>query len=145
VDLAPVIISPSLLLFRLEVFVYLFMLLSASVAIFPFVLTAFYWPLLWLIFLLISIAALRTSLRNKNSLSVTLSVTQKNWYLQTAAGSIAVKPCSEIVVWTQLIILPVEEILSGRKHSILALPDSMTPEDWRRLRVWLRTELRKSS
>ncbi|RYY74885.1 MAG: hypothetical protein EOO52_11225 [Gammaproteobacteria bacterium] len=145
VDLAPVVFSPSLLLYRLEVFVYLFMLLSASVAIFPFIFTAFYWPLLWLTFLVMIIAALRKSLQSKKSPSINLCITQKVWHLQTSAGSLAVEPCNEIVVWTKLIILPVKETLSGRKHRIVALPDSMTPEDWRRLRVWLRIELRKSS
>ena len=145
VDLAPVLISPSLLLYRLEVFVYLFMLLSASVAIFPFIFTAFYWPLLWLTFLLMIIATLRKSLRNKKSPSISLSITQKIWYLKTSTESVAVKPCNEIVVWTRLIILPVKETLSGRKHRIIALPDSMKAEDWRRLRVWLRMELRKNN
>ena len=145
IDLASVIIKPSLVLYYLEVFVYLFMLLSASIAIFPFALAAFYWPILWLIFLLMIIAALRTSLRTKNSPSVSLSVTQKIWYLQTAAGSVAVEPCGELVVWAQLVIVPVKETLSGRKHRIIALPDSMKAEDWRRLRVWLRMALRKNN
>ena len=145
VDLEPVVISSSLLLYRMEVFIYLFMLLSASVAVFPFVLMNFYWPLLWLAFVLVIIAALRTSQRNKNSPSVTLSVTQKNWYLQTSTGTVAVNPGNEILVWTYLIVLPVAEPLSGRKYRLLALPDSMAAEDWRRLRVWLRMELRKNS
>ena len=144
VDLAPAIIKPSLVLYRLEVLIYLFMLLSASIAIFPFILIAFYWPLLWLIFSILIITALRTSLRHKNSPSVSLSVTQKNWHLQTDAGSFAVEPCDEILVWSQLIIVPVREIMSGRKHRIIALPDSMKAEDWRRLRVWLRMALRKN-
>jgi hypothetical protein len=145
IDLAPVIIKPSLVLHRLEVFIYLFMLVSASIAILPFVLTAFYWPLLWLIFLLVSIVAIRTSLRNKKSSPVSFSVAQRIWYLQTPGGSVAVKPCNELVVWSALIILSVEEIVGGRKHRMVALPDSMTSEDWRRLRVWLRMALRKNT
>jgi hypothetical protein len=47
------------------------------------------------------------------------------------------------LVWSKVIILWVRETESGLKHRIVALPDSMTPEEWRRLRVWLRLELRK--
>lgn len=145
VDLAPVVISPSSLLYRLEVVVYLFMLFSASVAIFPFIFTAFYWPLLWITFLVMIIAALRKSQRNKSSPSITLGIAQKIWYLQTVTGSVAVEPCNEIVVWSHLVILPVKETLSGRKYRIIVLSDSMKTEDWRRLRVWLRMELRKNN
>jgi len=145
VDLAPVVINPSSLLHRLEVCVYIFMLLAASIAIFPFLLTAFYWSLLWLAFLLMVAAAIKTSLRAKKSQSVSFSVAQKIWHLQTSDSDLIVKPCNEIMVWSHLIILSVQETTSGRKHRLVALPDSMSSEDWRRLRVWLRMELRKNS
>lgn len=145
VDLAPVVISPSLLLYRLEIFIYLAMLLFASVAIFPFLLTAFYWPLLWLVFASLIGITVKTSMRARHASSVSLRVTQKVWYMQTAEGDRIVKPCGDILVWTALVMVPVEDTLSGQKHRLVALPDSMSAEDWRRLRVWLRMALPKNT
>lgn len=145
VDLAPVVFNPSLLLCRLEIAVYLFMLVSASAAIFPFLLAAFYWPLLWLVFALMLGVGIRSSLRAKKSPSIVLSVTQKVWRIQTSEGDIVVKPCDDILVWAAMIILPVQEVATGRKRRLIALPDSMLPEDWRRLRVWLRMALHNSN
>jgi len=145
VDLAPVMIKPSVLLHRLEVSVYLIMSLAASIAIFPFLLTAFYWPLLWFVFLLMVAVAIKVSLRAKKSQAVSFSVVRKIWHLHTSEGDLIVKPCSEVVMWSHLIVLFVQETTSGRKHRLVALPDSIASEDWRRLRVWLRIELRKNS
>lgn len=145
VDLAPVVITPSLCLYRLEVFVYVFMLASASVAIFPFLVAAFYWPFLWIIFLLMVLLAIRKSMHARKARPFVLSVTQKVWHLRMLEGDIVVKPCNEILVWAKLIVVPVQEIASGRKHRIIALPDSMKADDWRRLRVWLRMALHKNS
>lgn len=145
VDLAPVHISPSHLLWRIQLVVYMAMLLFASMAIFPFVLTAFYWPILWLIFLVLIVVVLQAARRTKNTLPIRLSVTQHLWRLQTSAGELSVEPCDEILLWAGIIILPVRETLTGRKHRIIALPDSMAAEDWRRLRVWLRMGLRKNT
>ena len=142
VDLAPIIISPSHILYRLQLFIYSVMLLYASIAIFPFIFTAFYWSILWLGFLFVLILAVRSAWRKRHETPIRVSVIQKVWRLQTSAGEIQVEPCEEILLWDAVIILPVKERLTQRKHRIVALPDSMSAEDWRRLRVWLRMGLR---
>jgi hypothetical protein len=142
VDLAPVVISPSQILFRSQVLIYSSMLLFASIAIFPFMLTAFYWPILWLSFVVLLIVAMRSAWLNKHKTPIRLSVIQKIWRLQTAAGEVRVEPCEEILLWDSVIVLSVREILTKRKHRIVALSDSMSAEDWRRLRVWLRMGLK---
>ena len=142
VDLAPVVIHPSRWLWRIEIFIYLAILASASVSIFPFLLTAFYWPLLWLGFVLLVAFAWRFSLRTHKANPISLSVTQKIWRIKNSKTEIVVQPCDEILVWAGVIIVPVREIASGEKHRIIALPDSMDAEEWRRLRVWLRMGFR---
>ncbi len=142
VDLAPVLISSSQILCRIQLLIYSLMLLSASIAIFPFIFTAFYWLLLWLTFVLLLIMAVRSAWLRKNKAPIRLSVFQKIWRLQTSAGEIQVEPCEEILLWGSVIVLPVREISTKRKHRIVALSDSMSAEDWRRLRVWLRMGLK---
>jgi len=144
VDLAPVRISASQILFRIQVLIYSSMLLFASIAIFPFIFTAFYWPILWLSFVVLLIVAMRCAWLNKHKAPIRLSVIQKIWRLQTAAGEVRIEPCEEILLWDSVIVLPVREILTKRKHRIVALSDSMSAEDWRRLRVWLRMGLRNN-
>lgn len=142
VDLAPVVISPSQMLFRIQLLIYSLMLLSASIAIFPFIFTAFYWSLLWLGFVCVLIVAARSAWLKKHKAPIRLSVIQKIWRLQTSAGEIQVELCDEILLWDAVIVLPVREILTKRPHRIVALSDAMSAEDWRRLRVWLRMGLK---
>jgi len=137
-------ISASQILFRIQVLIYSSMLLFASIAIFPFIFTAFYWPILWLSFVVLLIVAMRCAWLNKHKAPIRLSVIQKIWRLQTAAGEVRIEPCEEILLWDSVIVLPVREILTKRKHRIVALSDSMSAEDWRRLRVWLRMGLRNN-
>jgi hypothetical protein len=144
VDLAAVVIVPSQYLWRIQLLTYSLLLLSVSFAIFPFVLTAFYWPILWLVFVLLIVVVVQSAWRNKHKPPMRFSVTQKIWRLQTSAGEIQVKPCDEILLWDGVIILPVREMLTQRKHWIVALSDSMCSEDWRHFRVWLRIGLSKN-
>lgn len=142
VDLAPVIISPSLRLWRIELAFYLCLFCAASLALIPFFLTAWYWPVLWLIFSLSIIFTLRQGSRAKKLPSVTFSVLQKIWRLKTSDGEFIVAPHDEILLWSWVIILPLCETLSGRKHRLVVLSDSMSADDWRHLRVWLRMGLK---
>lgn len=144
VDLASVRISSSRLLFYCQIFVYIAMLLSASIAIFPFLFAAFYWPIAWLIFVLLIIIALKSAWRAQQIPPIVLNVTQKIWRLQTVDGEVIVELYDDILVWVGVIILPMRETSTGRKHRIVALSDSMNANDWRRLRVWLRMGLNKN-
>jgi hypothetical protein len=144
VDLALVTIKPSQLLWRIELAFYSCVLCAATIALFPFLLTAFYWPIIWLIFVLLVMFVLRERWRAQKIPAVTLSVQKQVWRFQNSNGEFTVVPFGEILLWGGVIILPMREIASGHKHHIVALPDSMKPEDWRRLRVWLRTGLRNN-
>lgn len=144
VDLAPVLITPSKILWRIELTVYSGILIAASVALFPFFLTVFYWPILWLVFLALVLLVLRERWRVQKLPAVTVSVQKQIWRLKNPTGEFTVVPFDEVLLWSGVIILPVREILSGRKHRILILRDSVTADDWRRLRVWLRTGLRNN-
>lgn len=141
VDLAPVVISSSRSLFRLQLLIYLAMLLSASVAIFPFLFTHHYWLILWLGFVAFLVIALRMDWLKKHKAPIRFSVIQKVWRVHTSEGEVQVKPCDEILFWDAVIVLSVREVLTHRKRRIVALSDSMANEDWRRLRVWLRMGL----
>jgi hypothetical protein len=145
VDLAPVIINSSQMLWRIELAFYSSIFCAATTALIPYILTAFYWPLVWMGFALLFIFELRKRWRVKNLPAVTLSVKTQVWRLRNSAGEFTVAPCGEVLLWARVIILPVRETLTGRKHNIVALPDSMGAEDWRRLRVWLRTGLRNNT
>ena len=144
VDLGPVIISPSQILWRIELAFYFSMLCAATLALFPFLFTAFYWPILWLIFLLLIIFVLRGRWHSQKLTPITLSVQKQVWRLVNSNGEFTVSPFGEILLWSGVIILLLQETLGGRKHYIVALPDSMKAEDWRLLRVWLRTGLRNN-
>jgi hypothetical protein len=141
-DLAPVLIFPSQILWRLQLLIYSLMLISASVAMFPFMFTAFYWPILWLSFVLLLMVAMRAAWLKKDKAPIRLSVFQKIWRLQTAGGEIRIELCDEILLWDAVIVLPVRDVLTRRRNRIVALSDSMSAEDWRRLRVWLRMGLK---
>lgn len=144
VDLAPVTIIPSQILWRIELVFYLSFFCAVTIALFPFLLSALYWPVLWLIFLLLIVFVLFQRWRAQKLSAISLSVQKKIWRLKHSAGEFTVVPFGEILMWAGVIILPVREALSGRKHYIVALPDSMNAEDWRHLRVWLRTGLRNN-
>jgi hypothetical protein len=143
VDLAPVKIHPSRWLWRIEAAIYVVMAGSASIAIFPFLHTEFYWSLAWLAFLVLVVFSMRSAWKTKNASSVTLSVTQNIWRIKKADLEFVVAPCDEMLLWSGVIILPVRDILSGKRHRMVALQDSMNAEDWRRLRVWLRMGIRR--
>jgi hypothetical protein len=144
VDLASVRISPSRWLWHCTLIIYSAMLLSASFAIFPFLFLAFYWPIVWLIFLTLIIIALKSAWRAQQVPPIVLTVTQKIWRLQTADGEVIVELYDDVLVWAGVIILPMRETSTGQKHRIVALSDSMNADDWRRLRVWLRMGLNKN-
>jgi len=144
VDLAPITISPSRIFWRIECAIYVCVLIAASIALFPFFLTAFYWPILWLAFLLLIMFVLREAWRIQTLPAVTLSVQKQVWRLRNPAGEFTVAPFGEILLWAGVIVLHLKDITSGRKHTIIVLPDSVKADDWRRLRVWLRTGLRNN-
>lgn len=145
VDLAPVSISPAKILWHIELSVYCSVFCAATLAVFPFFLRAFYWPISWLSFLLLLAFVVRERWRAQKLTPVIISVQKQVWRLKNSSGEYTVSPFDEILLWSGVIILPVRETLSGNKHRIVALPDSMSGEDWRLLRVWLRTGLRNNS
>lgn len=143
IDLAPVVIRSSHMLWRMELVFYSLLVGAASIGLFPFFLIAFYWPIVWLVFVVLIVFVLRKSLQVKNSQPVTVAVRQNVWQLKNGEGEFTVVPFGEILLWSWVIILPLRETISGRKHTIVLLQDSVKADDWRHLRVWLRTGLKK--
>lgn len=138
VDLAPFLIAPSVILWRLELAIYSGFLCAASVALFPFFLSAYYWPIVWLVFCGFIAFELRTAWRAKHAARLELSIQKNIWRLKHAEECV-VEPFDEILLWPAVIILPLREIDSRKKHRIVILKDSVKKDDWRRLRVWLKT------
>lgn len=141
VDLAAVVISPSPLLWRIQVVSYSALFLAASSALFTVMSSTNYWFIIWLVFSVLILLALRSAWRTQRKEPLRLSVMKGEWLLQSAAGEQQLEPCAEILVWQAVIVLPVRDVLSKRRHRIVALSDAMSAEDWRRLRVWLRMGL----
>ena len=139
VDLAPFVISPSNTLWRLELALYRVLLCAVSVALFPFFLSAFYWPVVWLLFSAFVAFELRRAWQATHASRLEVSVQKNVWRLKTADKECVVEPFDEILLWPAVIILPLREIDSRKKHRIVILQDSVKKDDWRRLRVWLKT------
>lgn len=70
-----------------------------------------------------------------------LSLEMAGWFWLDAHGRNAWQLKGEVAVWPWLIILPFVVSSNGRATSLVLLPDSMSTDDWRHLRIWLRTVL----
>ena len=138
IDLALITFNPSHFLWQAQLTIYLVMLVFAFIALLPFFLTAFYWILLWLAFALFIGIAIHVSWNTKNAAPISVEVKQNNWRLKTLTGEFAVTIHKEVVLWSWLIVLPLREKLTGKQYYLVALPDSLNQEDWRRISVWLR-------
>lgn len=139
VDLSPVTVYPSQYLWQAQCMVYGAILVFALVALLPLFFISIYWVFLYLSFALWISAAIYKSSRTKNASPMQLEVKQNNWYLITKVGEFAVTPSHEILLWSWVIIIPLRETTTRKLHYVIALTDSLPKEDWRRLRVWLRT------
>ncbi|RZA09210.1 MAG: hypothetical protein EOO68_01070 [Moraxellaceae bacterium] len=137
-DLAAITCSPSRYLYLAECLLYGAMAVSASVALFPFFLVAFYWPLAWLLFMFSLVCVINESRKTRNANVLTLDISNNTWRVRRNGVDKTVIPFDDVLLWSWVIILPVKEPATGNKHRIVLLPDSMTADEWRRLRVWLR-------
>lgn len=136
-DLIAVTFYPSHFLYRAQLTAYLVMLIFSGIALLPFLVTDWSWIAIWLVFAGATGMAISSARGRKNASPKTLHITQQQWRLTTCAGEFSVKHSGELLLWSWLIIIPVRELLSGRAHYLIALPDSLDKEEWRRLRVWL--------
>ena len=136
-DLAPVSVSPSRSLWLAQLALLCLMLLSATIAVLPFMLTAFYWPVAWVVFLAALVYSGGECWRAKNEAAKTLSVQQNIWRLRDAGEEKTVTPCDEILLWSWVIILPLRTE-NRQKIYLIAMRDSVDADAWRRLSLWLR-------
>jgi hypothetical protein len=111
----------------------------AFIALLPFFLSAFYWLLLWLLFAGLIAYALVKASRAKSADSLTLDVTQSVLTLTSDECVLVVDIDGEILLWSWLIIIPLREKLNNKIHRLVVLPDSLSPDEWRRLCVWVKT------
>lgn len=139
VDLTPVTFYPSRHLWLIECAIYSAMFVFATIALLPFFLTAFYWPIAWLFFAVSIAVVVHQRWRVKNAKPIRLAIKQNNWQLHRAENECAVELSHDVLLWQWVVIIPVRETISGKKHYLIGLQDSMEVDDWRRLRVWLRT------
>ncbi len=142
VDLAAVTVLPSRYLWQAQLIIYSAMLVFAFIALLPFFFAAAYWILLWLVFAFLIGVAIYKSWQAKNAAPMQFEIKQNNWRLKTSKGEFSVTPNDEILLWSWVIVIPLRETLTRNLHYLIALPDSLTKEDWRRLRVWLMTCLK---
>jgi hypothetical protein len=139
VDLAAVIVYPSRYLWQAQCVVYGAMLVVAFVALLPLLFISIYWVCLWLSLALWISLTIHKAWRAKCAAPMQLQIKQNHWYLKTKAGEFLVTPNHEILLWPWVIIIPLDEPLTRNQHYLIILPDSLPKEDWRGLRIWLRT------
>lgn len=143
VDLPPITFRPSRYLWLAECVLYSAMFVFATIALIPFFLSAFYWPVSWLLFSLLIVAVLRNRWRVVNAAPISLHIKHNKWILRRHNTDYAVEPFGDVLLWSWVIILPVQEQITSRKHYLIALPDSLDADDWRKLCVWLRLRFSK--
>lgn len=113
----------------------LHVLAAISVAILP-------WPL-WLRAALLAgvVFSLWRSLPPSRVSGLRLGERGQLTLLYPQAEPLPVRVCPDTTVFNQLIVLRVREDDSDRVLSIPLLPDSMSGEEFRRLRLWLRWQI----
>jgi hypothetical protein len=132
-------LNPSRLLWRAQCALYLAMPVFAFIALLPFFLSAFYWLLMWFLFSASMSYALVKASRAKNADSFTVIVKQGVWTLASDERVLAVDIDGDILLWSWLIIIPFKEKITNKTHKLVALRDSLSPGDWRRVCVWVKT------
>lgn len=62
------------------------------------------------------------------------------WMLQrgTSGAEVQVKLAGEILSWSVLAIIPVQEILTKKEINLIIWRDALNREDWRKLKVWIK-------
>jgi hypothetical protein len=107
----------------------------------PWLLRDYRWLLglvgIWLVLALSTVRIWRSRLDAQGVLSLTSSAWR--WRDHRDEQVFALK--GEVVVWPWLVILPFVNVSSRRKHTLILLVDSLSEDDLRHLRVWLRTML----
>ncbi len=61
-----------------------------------------------------------------------------SWSLFWGRHRAAAEAAGEMVVWPWLQVLRLTDVDTGRRHTIIVLPDSAGRDDRRRLRLWMR-------
>ena len=136
-DLAPVAVLPSRNLWLAQLILFSLMLVSATIALLPFMFTAFYWPLALLFFLAALVYSGYECWRVKNASVKVLFIQHNVWRLRDSAGEEIVTPCDDIVLWSWVIIVPLRAE-RGQKFYLVVMRDSVDADAWRRLSLWLR-------
>ena len=139
IDLAAVTFHPSHFLWYAQLAVYIAMLVFSLVALLPFLFTQYYLLLLWVTFVAAVGFTACKSYRKKNAAPIRFEIIKNEWWLIKNQQTYSVSLAGEVLLWSWVIIIPVQEKLIRKKHYLIALPDSLSREEWRRLCVWLKT------
>ncbi|MES2673363.1 MAG: protein YgfX [Pseudomonadota bacterium] len=138
-DLAAVTVYPSRYLWQGQCVVYGAMFVFASAALLPLFFISIYWICLWFLLGLWISLTIHKVWRAKCAAPIQLRIKQNHWYLKNRAGEFLVTPSSEVLLWTWVIIIPLHEKLTRNQRYLIVSTDSLPKEDWRRLRMWLKT------
>lgn len=137
--LHPVLVTPSRILWRLQLGTHFLLALAFFWALLPWLAQGWYFPV-WLIGIWIGLAGNAVYLwRKRVSSAGQLSYGNTGWQWRAKDGVKGFELVGDAVVWSSLVILPFRA--NGRSATLVLLPDSLAADDLRRLRVWLRTRL----
>lgn len=139
IDLAAVTITPSAFLWYAQLAIYIAMFVFSFIAILPFLFTLHYAIALWIIFMMAIGFAVRKSYHTKSASPMRFDIIKNEWRLIKNNQVYSVSLAGEVLLWSCVIVIPLQEKLTGEKHYMVALLDSLSREEWRRLSVWLKT------
>lgn len=139
--LAPIIIKPSRWLWRAQLAIHGLLGLLFILALAPLIARNIIW--MFLLLTLISLLLINLLVQRKTSKLIPkiLSYSAQGWLLTESGGEQSVRIVGEVVVWSWLVILRLKDNAQNSVITLVLLPDSVSSENLRILRVWLRTQV----
>lgn len=117
------------------------MAVASALALWPHLQSQPLWALVLILFwILVLLAAYSLWYGHKHGPSQ-LSYREGDWYLMLDGVEFRAALVSDLVIHSWLLVARFRLNTSGARINVVCLPDSASAEDFRRLRVWLRTYL----
>jgi hypothetical protein len=114
------------------------MALASAFALSSHLQTQPWWALVLLLFwAMVALAAYGIWHAHKHGPSQ-LCCRQGDWYLTLDGVEFRAALAGDLVIHSRILVARFRLQASGAKVNVICLPDSIDPEDFRRLRVWLR-------
>ncbi len=138
-DTVKINLRPSLRLWFIQRIVHGLLLVSLSFAVIPLVPAQPLWVILWITGLIGLGVSLQMCYRSWRGQPQTLCITERGWLLRDSTSQRDLVLSDDAVVLPWLIVLPCRDKTSRARIYLVIPPDCTSPEEHRRLRVWLRT------